>query len=81
MTLLIPLADLIDPQAETARLTKEIEKLRRGLAQTEAKLDNSQFIERAPAEVVDKERTRHDEALAAIGRLEGQLVKVKAMGG
>ena len=54
----IPLAGLIDLDRERERLTAEIERLRRQLGETERKLANANFVERAPAEVVAKERDK-----------------------
>ncbi|MBT8445596.1 MAG: valine--tRNA ligase, partial [Gammaproteobacteria bacterium] len=52
MKLLVPLADLIDPEAERARLDRELGKLRAELEQAQKKLANESFVSRAPAEVV-----------------------------
>jgi valyl-tRNA synthetase len=79
MTILIPLSGLIDKEAEQARLEKEIGKLRGNLDKGEAKLDNANFIERAPAEVVDKERQRVADMRAALAQLEAQLDKIRAL--
>jgi valyl-tRNA synthetase len=78
MTLLIPLADLIDPQAERARLTKEIERLRGDHQRSSAKLANENYTARAPAEVVARERARCDEIAVAVARLEEQLGRLAA---
>jgi valyl-tRNA synthetase len=78
-TLLIPLADLIDPEAESRRLGKEIERLKGDRDRTEAKLANASFVERAPAEVVGKERSRLAEINDALERLEAQQQRVLAM--
>jgi len=79
MTLLIPLEDLIDPEAERTRLQKEIEKLDKEKAIAEKKLANPNFIERAPAEVVQKAQDRLDEIEAARNRLEEQLARIEGM--
>ncbi len=76
MTVLVPLADLIDPEAEHQRLSKELERMRGDLARTQAKLANENYVSRAPAEVVAKERARAEAAAVAVGKLEAQLVKV-----
>ncbi len=73
MKLLIPLEGLIDKQAETARLNREIEKLDKDLSRARAKLENPSFVERAPKEVVQKEQTRVQEFEAAIAKLKEQL--------
>ena len=54
----VPLADLIDHDAERARLSRELEKVRKEIDILERKLSNSSFIERAPKEVVEENRRR-----------------------
>ncbi len=54
----VPLAGLVDIAAERARLAKEIERVRKELAGVRRKLDNASFLERAPEEIVDKEREK-----------------------
>ena len=73
LKLYIPMEGLIDKAAERDRLTKEIEKQRKEQTKLEAKLDNPRFVERAPADVVEKDRARHAECGAAIERLTEQL--------
>ncbi|MEZ4414269.1 MAG: valine--tRNA ligase [Gemmatimonadota bacterium] len=62
----VPLEGLIDLDRERERLQAEIERLRAQHRQTAAKLDNASFVERAPAEVVAREREKaarfHDQA-------------------
>ncbi|MCB1821375.1 MAG: valine--tRNA ligase [Candidatus Competibacteraceae bacterium] len=79
MKALIPLSGLIDKAAETARLDKEIAKLRKDAERGAAKLDNADFLGRAPAAVVDKERARVAELQAAIAKLEEQLAKIQQL--
>jgi valyl-tRNA synthetase len=54
----IPLADVIDLTRERLRIGKEVDRLSGALTATEAKLANEQFVARAPAEVVAKEREK-----------------------
>ncbi len=54
----VPLADVIDLEREKARLAKELERLEGQLGGTEGKLANEQFVSRAPAEVVGREREK-----------------------
>ncbi|MFT5450430.1 MAG: valyl-tRNA synthetase, partial [Gammaproteobacteria bacterium] len=68
----IPLAGLIDKDAERERLAKEIERNRKELAKANGKLGNAKFVDRAPAEVVATERGRAAGFEAAIGQLEAQ---------
>ena len=73
MTVLVPMSDLIDRDAERQRLEREIERLAGEIARAESKLANPSFRERAPAAVVAKEQARKDEALSATATLELQL--------
>ncbi|MGR8921031.1 MAG: class I tRNA ligase family protein, partial [Gammaproteobacteria bacterium] len=76
MSVLVPLSDLIDKDAERERLGKEIARLQGEIERAGRKLDNPSFVERAPAAVVDKERARRDDAQAALAKLEEQLARL-----
>src|SRR5206468_10367102 len=54
----VPLAGLIDVEAERARLSKEMEKVRREIDGLERKLSSASFVERAPKDVVEENRRR-----------------------
>ncbi len=54
----IPLGDAIDIAKECGRLAAEVERLRALLSEVAAKLSNQQFVSRAPAEVVQREREK-----------------------
>jgi len=56
--LFIPLAELIDVEKEKARLTKEIDRLQSMIKGLSAKLNNENFINKAPEQVVQSERTK-----------------------
>ncbi|WML90566.1 valine--tRNA ligase [Thiothrix lacustris] len=79
MQILIPLAGLIDKDAEIARLSKEIEKLQKNLGGLEGRLNNPAFADKAPAAVLEQTRKQADEQRAALGQLVGQLEKIKAL--
>ncbi|NHO33607.1 valine--tRNA ligase [Acetobacter fallax] len=75
-TLVLPLADLIDLDAERARLGKELDKAEAEIAKTEKKLGNADFIARGKPEVVGETRERlttqtgeRDRLKAALSRL------------
>ena len=71
--LLMPMAELVDLEAERARLTRELEKARKQLEAQEKKLANESFVSRAPEAVVNAERERAEKAKALIANLEGSL--------
>ena len=73
MKLMIPLEGLIDLDAERARLGKEVDRQARDLKRSEGKLGNSEFIAKAPPEVVNRERARARDLCDALGRLRAQL--------
>ncbi len=79
MTILIPLAGLIDKDAELARLNKEIGKLEVNCEKSNAKLNNPGFVDKAPEAVVNKERARVAEMESAVVKLKEQLVKISAL--
>ncbi|MCB2113163.1 MAG: valine--tRNA ligase [Parvularculaceae bacterium] len=54
----LPLAGIIDIDAEKARLGKEIDKCDKEIAAIDKKLANANFVERAPAEIVEENRER-----------------------
>jgi valyl-tRNA synthetase len=58
LRILVPLAGLIDVEAELARIGKRRGKLEQELARATAKLGNQSFVQNAPAEVVAQERDR-----------------------
>jgi valyl-tRNA synthetase len=79
LRLLIPLAGLIDISEELARLEKQLEREHKGLTAVEKKLANERFVNNAPAEVVEKERTRLDEHEAKVSELTTQIDKLKQL--
>lgn len=79
MQVLIPLAGLIDKQAETLRLEKELAKLRKEVERGVAKLGNAAFVQRAPAAVVEKEQVRVAELQNAAQKLEQQLAQMQRL--
>jgi len=79
MKILIPLAGLIDKEAELARLEKEINKIQVNVDKTTAKLVNKNFVDKAPAAVVEKERARLAEMTKAIEQFKEQAEKIKTL--
>ncbi|MDJ0739052.1 MAG: valine--tRNA ligase [Gammaproteobacteria bacterium] len=79
MKVLIPLAGLIDKDAELARLEKEMAKKRQEIERIEKKLANPSFVDKAPEAVVQKERDKLAEAKGALAALEAQAEKIRAL--
>ncbi len=79
MKILIPLAGLIDKDAELARLEKEIGKIQSNVDKTTTKLVNKNFVDKAPAAVVEKERVRLAEMTKSIEQLKEQAEKIKKL--
>ena len=75
----LPLKGLIDIDKEISRLTKELEKLRKGIAMTEGKLNNEKFVAKAPAEVVQAEREKLAAAQDKISSVESRIEQLKAL--
>lgn len=69
----LPLADLIDFEAEKKRLTKEITELENYFISLEKKLSNKAFVKNAPEEVIKKERTKMDDTQQKMEKLKKQL--------
>ena len=76
MQVLVPMAGLIDKDAELARLDKEIQRLTGEVQRVGGKLSNEGFVAKAPAEVLDKERAKLAEAEQALGKLVEQREKI-----
>jgi valyl-tRNA synthetase len=78
VSVLVPLAQLVDPEKERERLERDIKKVEKDLAATEKKLGNASFVERAPEALVAEERGRLTELRATFERLSAALKKLKA---
>ena len=71
MEILIPMAGLIDKEAELARIAKAMGKLEQDVARFKGKLSNEKFVSNAPEAVIEKEK-------AKLADSESQLAKLKA---
>ncbi len=79
LEILVPMAGLIDQEAELSRLAKEIDKLNQDLARIKGKLSNASFVDRAPAEVVAKEREKLDAQKQALAKLQEQEQRIQQL--
>ena len=73
LKLMVPLAGLIDVQAERQRIDKELDKAQKEQQRIENKLQNEKFVNNAPAEVVAKERDKVADLQGKIATLADQL--------
>ncbi|MFO7951973.1 MAG: valine--tRNA ligase [Bacillota bacterium] len=69
----LPLEGIVDLDAEIARLEKEVSQLEEEIKKTEGKLNNKNFREKAPAEVVEKEKARREEHETKMQKLQQRL--------
>ncbi|WP_150914031.1 valine--tRNA ligase [Marinobacter halotolerans] len=79
MEVMVPMAGLIDKDAELKRLDKELERLQKEVARLEGKLGNEKFTAKAPADVVEKEKQKLSEAAGNVERLTEQRSAIEAM--
>ncbi|PSQ67753.1 MAG: valine--tRNA ligase, partial [Bacteroidetes bacterium QH_1_61_8] len=73
----VPLAGMIDLDQERERLRKEIEEKEEFLESVEQKLNNHQFVNKAPDEVVDRERQKRRDATDELERLHENLADLE----
>jgi valyl-tRNA synthetase len=81
LEILVPMAGLIDPAAELARLSRQQNKTDIDLKKMESKLNNAEFARNAPVEVVAKDQQRLAELRTEIGQLAAQIARVTALKG
>ncbi len=79
MKVLIPLAGLIDKEAEVSRLNKEIDKAEKKLQGLNARLSNPDFTNKAPEKVVSQVKKQFEEQTKTVQQLQDQLVKISAL--
>ena len=75
----IPLKGLIDVDEERARLQKEQERVEEDIAYVRGKLDNEQFVERAPEHIVQKERDKLEAYLQEKAALQKSMEELEAL--
>ena len=72
-TLALPLAGLIDLSAEKARISKEMDKLSQEIEKIDKKLANPNFVDKAPAAVVEEQKTRKSGFASELEKLKAAL--------
>jgi valyl-tRNA synthetase len=73
----LPLKGVIDLDAERARLAKEMAKCDADITRVDAKLNNPNFVARAPEEVVEEEKEKREEAQARKAKIAEALQRLK----
>ena len=76
---MVPMAGVVDVGKELARLDKELERMRADQARTSAKLENKNFVDRAPEAVVAKEKQKLGELEAGIASITAQKSKIEEL--
>ncbi|MDQ9092321.1 valine--tRNA ligase [Pseudoalteromonas haloplanktis] len=79
LEIMIPMAGLIDVDAELARIAKQLEKAEKGLAQVQNKLANEKFVNNAPEAVLAKENEKLAEFSDAKAKLLEQKAKIESL--
>jgi valyl-tRNA synthetase len=79
LEILVPMAGLIDPNAELERLAKHQRRATADLAKLQTKLANGDFAKNAPPEVVAKDQQRLSELRTEIEQLAAQIARVKKL--
>jgi valyl-tRNA synthetase len=80
LSLLVPMAGLIEPASELQRLDKRLQKIEQELKKSRGKLANDSFVGNAPADVVEQERSRLAEFERTRAALTRQMEQVRALG-
>lgn len=79
MQLLVPMSGLIDKDAEVLRLDKEIDRKIKERQRADGKINNPNFVEKAPQEVVQKERDKVQNLSSAIDKLVAQKARIESL--
>ena len=79
LSVLIPMAGLIDKDAELARLDKAIDKLTKDADRVRGKLSNEKFVDKAPEAVINKEKAKLAEAESTLAKMVDQKAQIAEM--
>ncbi len=77
-TVYVPLAELIDFDAEIAKLNKTIDKLNGELTRIDKKLGNQGFIAKAPQAVVDEQKAKREEYSAQLTAAKQRISELES---
>jgi len=76
LKILVPLAGIIDKDTELDRLDKRTAQLEAEIERVDRKLENQQFVDKAPAEVVDKERGKREALVHNLSELRARRQRI-----
>ena len=79
LEILVPMAGIIDVEAETSRLNRDLQKHSKELERLQQKLANPNFTDRAPPEVVENERVKARAASDACDKITAQLSRLEGL--
>ncbi|MFA3791857.1 valine--tRNA ligase [Aliiglaciecola sp. SL4] len=79
MEILIPMAGLIDKDAELSRIAKALDKIEKDFARTQGKLSNEKFVSNAPEAVINKEKAKLEDFQMQINKLNEQKETIQAL--
>jgi valyl-tRNA synthetase len=79
LEIMIPMAGLIDKDAELARIAKALDKLEKDFARTQGKLANEKFVSNAPDAVIDKEKAKLVDFTMQMGKLNEQRSSIESL--
>jgi valyl-tRNA synthetase len=79
LEIMIPMAGLIDKDAELARIAKALDKLEKDFARTQGKLANEKFVSNAPDAVIEKEKAKLADFTMQMGKLHGQRSSIESI--
>ena len=76
--LFVPLKGLIDLDKEREKLRREASRLRDIVAGIDKKMENENFLSRAPAEIVERERQKKESCLETLAKVESNMARLSA---
>jgi valyl-tRNA synthetase len=79
MQVLVPMSGLIDKDAEVARLNREIDRKEKERTRAEGKINNPNFVDKAPSEIVQKEKDKVVDLGTALQQLIAQRERVDSL--
>ena len=79
LSVLIPMAGLIDKDAELARLSKAVDKLEKEVQRIQGKLGNESFVSKAPEAVINKEKDKLSDAQSVLAKMIEQKAQIAAL--